>query len=277
MPRRSGADSITCATYNILRGRYAELIVRNIGLLMESGADIICLQEAEGEFGERLDLYLAEEGLRHWAVEYAHAGHGGDIAILWNTKRLSLTKARAIFLPSLGKPSRLQKLHGHREVYQRLALVAEFLCGDVAVTVLNTHLAWEGGVAHRFRQVRALRPALPQSGPTIVCGDFNTIGPRVVNALQGARARQLLGPGFSNAHPRLRWSFDINWTDPAGWRGTPYLRRMGVRLRSRLDYIFARGVRPVAADMYDLPGSDHRPLIATFELARHSVPTALSE
>lgn len=265
---QSGKQVLTCATYNILRGRYAEHIVRNIGTLIEQGADIICLQEAERDFETELEHFLRERKPDRWAVEYAHAERGGDIALLWNTERVSLRRSRVIFLPSLGRPSHLQRLHGRKNVYQRLALIAEFVHQDTVFSVSNVHLSWEGGMRHRFKQIRVLREALrdtPRSA--LVCGDFNTIGPRLMNKLQAARAQRLLGAGFSDAHPRLRWSFDISCIDPAGWRGAAHLQRVGMKLRSRLDYMFARGLQAVAADMYDLPGSDHRPLIATFELS----------
>lgn len=269
MIRRGKTAPLTCVTYNVLRGLYADLVVENVRALIGNGADVICLQETEPRFAQRLDVLLQEPALAKWAVEYAHAERGGHMAILWNTKRLSLKKSEVFLLPTLGRPSHLQRIYGRPSVYQRLALIAEFTCGEHALTISNVHLAWEGGMRHRFRQVRALRTALEAraDAPMIVCGDFNTIGPRLINTLQGARARHLLGPGFFDAHPKLRWSFDISYIDPESWRGgVAHLRRMGVRLRSRLDYMFARNLRPVSADMHDLPGSDHRPLTATFEL-----------
>ena len=53
--------TITCATYNILHGYHRELVLKNIRFLIDEGADVICLQEAEGRFKGALPKLLVEK------------------------------------------------------------------------------------------------------------------------------------------------------------------------------------------------------------------------
>jgi endonuclease/exonuclease/phosphatase family metal-dependent hydrolase len=135
--------------------------------------------------------------------------------------------------------------------------------------ISNAHLDWEGGSRHRMRQLKHLREAL-QMHPSdfrIVTGDFNTIAPKPLRRLHERRVERTLGAEFRNAFPRLPWSYDLAYTDPSNMRFIATLSKAGLKWRQRFDYMFAKDMTVLSAKMHDLPGSDHRPLIATFALS----------
>jgi endonuclease/exonuclease/phosphatase family metal-dependent hydrolase len=270
---------LTCATYNILHGYHREMILKNIRFLIDGGADVICLQEVEVHFDDVLREFLAQKELAGWQMRSAHAGYGGNVAILWNSVRLRLVRTRLIRLPKLRAPSRLQRLKMRRLKKMdtnRVALVGSFKANGCTFQIASAHIAWEGGNGHRMRQIRHLRDALEKDAADvrIIAGDFNTIAPHALRRVHERRVEKTLGVRYVNALPRLSWSYDISHADPSDGLGfLPALHRAGVRFRTRLDYIFGTDVTVVQSAMHDLPGSDHRPLVATFS----PVPALLSE
>lgn len=259
--------TLTCATYNILHGRYKHLILENIRLLSKEGVDVFCLQETSHEFETDVLRFLKREGFRHWKAEFVHKGAGGHVGLLWNTYKLEHLHSHTIILPSLGKPSSLQRIRGNKEIFQRVALLGQFEAEGKKVNIVSTHLAWEGGFLHRFKQVQVVRKTLDAhpSEADIVAGDFNTIGPRIAAKLQKRPIEKIFGSDFANVLPHVKWSFDTSYSDPLdSWHVAEKFRKAGVKWRTRLDYIFCRNLNVLKGDMYDLPGSDHRPLIATF-------------
>ena len=269
--------NLTCATYNILHGYHSDLIVKNIRFLIDQGADVICLQEAEIDFEKTLKALLAEPALSHWSVECAHAGRGGNVATLWNTNALIFKRAEVVVLPKLRTPTALELLRGFTESIQRGALIAEFDWKGYTLQISNAHLAWEGGSRHRMRQLRKLRMDLEKTPADfrIVTGDFNTLAPRPLRGMHERRVEKTLGAEFRNAFPKLPWTYDISFSDPSdGMQFIGTLARAGIKWRQRFDYMFAKDMTVMEAKMHDLPGSDHRPLIATFGLS--STEKALS-
>ncbi|MEK7133979.1 MAG: endonuclease/exonuclease/phosphatase family protein [Patescibacteria group bacterium] len=271
--------NITCATYNILHGYHSDMILKNLRFLIDGGADIVCLQEAEPQFAGAIDTLLIEKNLSHWRVHHAHVGFGGNLAILWNTDRLDLVDTKIVRFHKLRVPSRLQRIRGFTDSIERAALIGTFMCGEKTIQVANAHIAWEGGMKHRMRQIQHLRETIEEDAADarIVAGDFNTVG---LHALRHARERkveQTLGKKYVNALPKLRWSFDIAYSDPRDkLRILASLYYLGVKFRNRLDYIFAAHLDVISATMHDLPGSDHRPLVATFSTDLSKRPNALS-
>ncbi len=271
--------TITCATYNILHGYHRELVLKNIRFLIEEGADVICLQEAEVRFKGALRKLLGEKELAGWEMRSGHAGFGGNVAILWKSERLRLARTKLIKLPKPLIPSTLQRIQVRRLKKfdaNRVALVGTFDADGQTIQITSAHIAWEGGNRHRMRQLQYLREALEEDAADIriVAGDFNTLAPRALRHVHERRGQRGLGAHYINALPKLSWSYDTSHADPRDGLGfLPKLHRAGVRFRARLDYIFATNVVVTSSAMHDLPGSDHRPLIAAF--TAHAVTAAV--
>jgi len=270
--------TITCATYNILHGYHRDLILQNIRFLIDEGADVICLQEAEVRFKGALRKFIAQKDLAGWEMRSAHVGYGGNVAILWRGERLRLVRTSLIPLPKLNAPSKLQQLRVKRLRKfdtDRVALVGLFEWDGQTFQITSTHIAWEGGSRHRIRQIRHLRQTLEKESADvrIIAGDFNTLAPRALRHIHERKVEEALGAHYINALPRLSWSYDTSHADPGDGLGfLPKLHRAGLRFRARLDYIFGTNVSVVSSRMHDLPGSDHRPLVAVFATA--SIPIA---
>ncbi len=271
--------TITCATYNILHGYHREMVLKNIRFLIDEGADVICLQEAEVRFKGALRKFLGQKELAGWEIHSEHEGFGGNVAILWKSGRLKLTRTKLIPLPKLRISPTLQRLQVSqlkRFDTNRVALVGFFESEGQTIQVTSAHIAWEGGSRHRMRQIRHLRESLEEEPADIriIAGDFNTLAPRALRHVHERRVEKTLGTHYINALPKLSWSYDTSHADPSDGLGfLPKLHRAGVRFRARLDYIFATNVTVTSSAMYDLPGSDHRPLIAVFDTA--DVPAGL--
>ncbi len=262
--------NITCATYNILHGYHREMVLKNIRFLIDSGADVICLQEAEARFKGALRKFIGHKDLTGWQMHSEHRGFGGNVAILWKSDRLKLVRTKLVELPKLHISPTLQRLRVpqlKRFDTNRVALVGLFESAGKIFQITSVHLAWEGGSCHRIHQIRHMREALEKehADVRIVAGDFNTLAPRALRHVHERRVEEALGAHYVNALPKLSWSYDTSHTDPRDGLGfLSTLHRAGVRLRARLDYIFGTNVSIVSAQMHDLPGSDHRPLMATF-------------
>ncbi len=258
---------VTCATYNILRGHHTDLILKNIRFLIGEGAEVLCLQEAEPSFEHSLRELLAHPDFEEWDVHHAHVGFGGNVAIVWNKKKLRLVGTKVVRLHKLQVPAQLSTLRGLTDKIERAALIGSFEWENKILQVTSAHLSWEGGIKHRMRQVQYLRQVLEEEAADfrILAGDFNTIGLSALRHIRERTLEETLGGKYVNALPKLHWNFDIAYTDPRDkLRILESLYYLGVRFRNRLDYIFVANLKVVSAAMHDLPGSDHRPLLATF-------------
>ncbi len=262
---------ITVATYNILHDYYADLILENIALLIEKGVDVICLQEAESKLEKPLQHFLKNRESNAWNARYEHAGLGGNVALVWNSDRLQLQSLERILLPQLAKYLLIERITGHDAPMHRAALAGTFVAEGKVFRVTSVHLAWEGGTRHRLAQLSYLKNDLARhpSRCDIIGGDFNTVVPSFFRRTQQRKVEAVMGAAWTDVLPNLRWSFDLAYTAPQdGWDTlVKILHPLGVRMRARLDYFFARNVRVASAEMLDLPGSDHRPLIGVFEIS----------
>jgi len=248
---------LTLATYNILHGYHSEEILENIKLIMEKGADIICLQEIDPPFKESLSDFL-KSSYSSWSLHSVHLGSASNLAFLWNSFRIKPQDMEAVKLPLAPGSFR-----------QRAALIGNFLADSKAIRVANVHLSWEGGMPHRFLQLNYLAEhlALRPAEHDIICGDFNTFMPSFFRNIQKRKIRKILGEQWADVLPDAVWTCDISHSYPEDTFhciARP-LSILGFKLRSCLDYIFARNMKVSSAEILDLPGSDHRPLLASFE------------
>jgi endonuclease/exonuclease/phosphatase family metal-dependent hydrolase len=243
---------LSLATYNILHGYHEEQILKNLSVLISKGAEIICLQEVDIPFEKPLNNFL--NNFPEWHVRYFHEGSGCNLALLWNTSKMALNDIRNVFLP---KPD--------DSCCQRGAQVASFDWGNEVVRISNVHLSWEGGMSHRFRQLKYLKNQLETSEiqNEIICGDFNTFAPALLRNIQKRKIAETLGNQWKDVLPNMIWTCDVSHSYPPDkfhWISIT-LKRFGFRLRSCLDYILIKNLVAKEGRMIDVPGSDHRPLL----------------
>lgn len=148
---------ITLATYNILHGCHADLILKNLAILVEKGANVICIQEADLPFKNLLNDFIKNQ---KYQVIYLHDTKGCNLSIAWNPESLRFQNSENILLPMPRKPSLAQLIIGSIEKLQRGALSASFLADNKVIRITNAHLAWEGGIKHTLLQLTHLKHQL---------------------------------------------------------------------------------------------------------------------
>lgn len=238
VPRHSGQTVriITCNIHHT--ARLAPMVARDI---RASGADIVCLQEANYVGGEPNPLIELRKALPGWQ----HRCHG-QLAVF---SRLPIT-GMAIHRPTVE--------------FWRVFLEVTVNAGGKRLTIINVHLNTAAGqesfashygstasylersTAARSAQIaELLRVIKGIDGPLAVVGDFNT-PPR---GLIYATLCETLTDSFHRAGWGLGYSFRAD---------LPVMR---------IDYVFAgRGVEPVACRTMGDVGSDHRPVLAELAL-----------
>jgi len=269
-------SNLKIATWNILHGTFKEDILEGLYFLIaKAGADVICLQEAETRHTGSILAFLKEKGLGQWQLEAMEAKPtGAELIILYNGSRLTLQGNPQLWhMPVLPNKPFLQRMFGRKGIpyVQRAAMATNFLLDGKPIRIVTAHLAYEGGLRHRRKQLSTLGAMLRKTPVEreVLCGDFNTTSFLPGQNWQEQRiVQESLGPDFVNANTDLSWSFSlatIDHTEPVAFlRHIPLWIRK--RLRSRMDYVLGRGLRLADGEAFDLRGSDHRAVAGTFEI-----------
>lgn len=233
-------------TFNILTGHdlYGRLdLGRTADVIAATEPDVVGLQEVDRHYAERSEYadQTAELADRlGWSGEFSpgldsdpEPGRSqrrqfGD-AILTPHRIVRFTAHRLENLPS-DDPGLETRGVGH----------AELEIAGRRLQVFNTHLdhRWPEHRQHQAQQVRALIDAT--AGPAVVTGDFNA-------AREDAEV-EIIGSGFADAAADLDPQAALTFPSDVPNR--------------RLDYVFARELRPVRAAVLNVRTSDHRPLLA---------------
>ena len=241
--------AIRVLSYNIFMGADLQGVAR---VLDSWPADIICLQEAVVEhaatdppdqvawLAKRLDMQYV------FTPVFSMTDHVRDCPI----EQIGWAGLAIMSRWQIRQP-RYLKLRG----LPPFSLVAELCCGRATLTIANVHLAavphpillgyWPRLIHHR-RQIAALLEHLsPQSEPTIIAGDFNT--------LWLAPAMRLLARRLHHCRRTAR----------TPWRGTR--RTLGIPME--IDHIFVSNhFRILGAETVSASASDHRPVFAALAL-----------
>ena len=277
--------TLRLVTYNLQRGIHYPLLRKHFTLLDPfRSADVVAVQEALTPAGGINTLARLVEDLKgnySWTyrtvMSYPEKEYGNGFLF-----RSSMTPvaAQSIRLPQVGRLGWAAKLKTEGgEPDSKLAFVQLFSWAGRLVRIINLHLDFAGGVAHRIRQLTHLFGALEQLGDLsagtvdVLTGDFNTSGHhRSKQAWE--RTQQVLNvakrKGFTDCSAGVPWTsdlfFSIDPADPAQ-RMLRLGRVLGLRYRQKLDHLLVRGASTVASAVAvtpiegaHLPGSDHLPL-----------------
>ncbi len=226
--------SVRFATYNIHYGYDTDwhlTLEEQAQAIESSGADVVALQEVDTG---RPTSYMVDDALwlsrrLNMNVEYLPCvEHLTGIALL---SRYPVLDAEASLLPS--------------ELEQTGILWAEL---DVGGTAVNAFAIWLGlEPEERARQLEgALSFMAERPGPAAFGGDFNASPDSPVY-------RRILDAGFVDPFSEL--GIGSPPTSPA------------VSPAERIDFVWLRGMEPVAAQVLDSLASDHRLVVVEAELA----------
>ncbi|GGO66973.1 endonuclease/exonuclease/phosphatase family protein [Nonomuraea cavernae] len=230
-PRAVGATAVAegrplrVLTANLNGGRGDVTVI--VDLVRRLDVDVLSIQELTWSARQRLDAAGLEGLLPYEVTQPAPRGPEGSGVYA----RHPLRERGGLFRPV-----------GHRMPVAEVALP-----GGSAVEVVVVHPVapvpptvpeWEAGIA-------TLPPAPAAGPPRLLAGDFNA-------TLDHAVFRRLLATGYTDAAAATGQGLVPTW--PAG-RGLPPL--------VAIDHVLGDArVRPVAVQVHDLPGSDHRALFA---------------
>ncbi|WP_420597134.1 endonuclease/exonuclease/phosphatase family protein [Deinococcus sp.] len=225
---------ITLLTFNVARGMLGS-VERLSAQVRAAQPDVITMQETNGvspSFARRMAVALPGYQLSQSDVI------GGEVLTF---SRYPVLSTRTIMLPG---------------TYRRF-LVTRVSTPQGELTLINVHFSTvkvsgvRQGQVIPTRDVRAeqlailLREVNAIKGPLIVVGDFNT-------------------PPRGRMYAALKTHFADAW-DSAG-RGLGYTFQSW-RPVLRIDHVFARGLRPINAEVQPHSGSDHRALVARLRWA----------
>ncbi|MBI5220929.1 MAG: endonuclease/exonuclease/phosphatase family protein [Candidatus Liptonbacteria bacterium] len=273
---------LTVATYNVFNGRHPEAVLQNIHRLARGGATVICLQEARRVPGRPFIGHQAQKKLgRGWGSDFFVAQHSTfpkrdlGLAIFWRSAVLQPLGHEHIILPKIRRYNLVRKIATLKSApAQRGAMVSRFRIGHKTLRLINVHLDVMGGMRHRFLQIKYLMTkANHERSPNfdIVCGDFNTIGPKFWQRREEKKLQAILGENFQDASIHLPYSFRIKSIQKTSVAHELHLTVLLQKVVNhlfpqRLDYIWNRGLHVTRAHVVHLEGSDHLPVVADFQV-----------
>lgn len=217
---------LSILSFNVLHGR-AE-VASLAELVRAHRPDLVVLPEAGEGFRERLGPKVADLGYRSWVTTAPGEREGAGIVVL-AAPRLGAVTATPL---DLGTRFRWLELRGGG-------------LGTVGVVAVHTAAPIRRWMPDWAAELGLLRTWLGEGrGPHVVVGDVNA-------TLDHAPLREALGGARDVAADRGQ---GLASTWPTGWP-----RWFGVQI----DHVFTSGgVHPAGARILDLPGSDHRALLA---------------
>ena len=277
-------NNLKLLSYNLYGGVHHDKIIQGFRENKING-DIFCFQEFP-EAGElqRPFLQLIEDKYKSlkslsWKLNERTFG----LATFYDSTKFSLRKTKTIHLPrvNLRFHERLfcSSLIGKTPIYfDRTALITVFDYKGANLTVVNTHLAWEGGINHQIDQLNYIVEELKKlklfNGVIILCGDFNVIS----NSNNGKLFIDIVKHnGFEDLSNTIYYSCDFaspySWPEDKVRPVRTFLKflmrlasKLGIEPRKKIDYVFGQNLRQYSSTMIPIEGSDHYPILTNFVL-----------
>lgn len=247
--------------------------------------DIFCMQE----FPENIELqrpflqFIGDKYESLKSLSWKLTERTIRLATFYDSTRFSLRKMKTIHLPrvNLRFHERLfcSSLIGKTPIYfDRTALITVFDYKGTNLTVVNTHLAWEGGIKHQIDQlnyiVKELKKLKLFNGVIILCGDFNVIsdsneGKLFIDVVKNNGLEDL----SNNIYYSCDFASPYSWPEDKVKPVRTFLKflmrlvsKLGIEPRKKIDYVFGLNLRQYSSTIIHIEGSDHYPILTNFFL-----------
>ncbi len=285
--------------FNVFGGGRFDEIVRLLRTPPAAGAGVILLNEIDWNLGRSGKRELAAELAARLAMSFAFepelgfardAGtapelfHGNAILSAWPLQAVRPIGIPASYRLSIGKFKRAPRSYTRR-IFAPACIAAEIVLAGRRITICAVHLESHTDPCGRDRQIKAHLELLPQSGPVLMGGDFNTtttklsyqsavtsVLPRLLRAPRRFREPQRYEPLFE----RMRAAGFATEGANVPLAPTFTFSRIIPRLmRPKLDWFAYRELRPVPGSARVMPArtslfasrvSDHDLIVCEFEL-----------
>lgn len=278
-------NNLKFLSYNLYGGVHHDKIIHG---LRENkiNCDIFCFQEfpQDVELQKPILQFIGDkyESLKSLTLKTAARTFG--LATFYDSTKFTLRKTKTIHLPGVNLRfyERLytSSLIGKTPInFDRTAVITVFDYKGFSLTVVNTHLAWEGGIEHQIDQFNYIVDELKKlklfSGVIILCGDFNVIrdsnsGKLFIDVVKHK--------GFEDLSKNIYYSCDF--ASPYSWpedRVRPvreflkflmrFSSKLGIEPRKKIDYVFGMNLKQYSSTMVHVEGSDHYPILTNFFLS----------
>ncbi len=260
------------ATYNVLYPSHNASIWTNISKLIEGGISIICLQEVTKQKEDFLKEHLRENFDNSWDMHvFIPADSFFGTAILWDKKAVTFSSLYDVPLPKADQFTLLESLvlrlaGGFTHIITRTMVTATGSYQGKDIRISSLHLDHIGGPKNRTRQLRAAVSYLEKDEKydlDVICGDFNTYDP--LKSGKEYRANKKTLHSYTEITQDTPWTHDLY--DVSVYSATSIFHKLylltHIHWKRKLDFIWGRGMKKYSAQAVELPGSDHRPVIAT--------------
>ncbi len=266
------------ATYNIQFSVNSQQIINTLKMLAKDGVSVFCLQEVVPNFQDNIVDKILDGLGSNWQAIYHLGDDQGFLnmgnCIIWNKRKLKLTKSNKVTLPYSGNLLLHEKIFsllagGITKPFKRRVITGYFTYRKKSIRITNIHLDHNGGLKNRKKQLQFLIEKLNSDEAffyDIICGDFNNL-----NLWKNDReilAHQEILTGYVEATSNILWTADLNYIDTSS--GVKSLQRLivlfDIHLKRKLDYVWTSNIRNISSETILANGSDHLPVVVQLEI-----------
>lgn len=256
----------TLLTYNVLYNKaFGELS----DIVQKHSPDIVCLQEVDTNEANLKKLEINGYKLADYSNSFIKFGKIFGIATYYNSTKFRLVGTNSIFLP--------------RSVYEIILMIVRVLLGgnkprtllettftmdDIKskIRIYNVHLTVYGANGARIKQIKeAIEDIhIKQETSVIISGDFNYFP-------YGRKRLEKLMEKHDLSEATRTIAYTVRYSSNGKAEKYNFIQKLGARLirkffdgKLKVDYIYYKNLKLIAAKRINVRYSDHFPILAVF-------------
>lgn len=257
---------VSIITYNVLFNKASHDLHR---ITEQYRPDILCLQEVLTSDSNLKKIEELNYRLADHSNSFIKFGEIYGVATFYNPQTISYSDSKTFFLPRTIYEVFLTIIRLIKGGNQpRTVLRTDFVLKPAhkKITVYNTHLTALAARGARTKQLKEIfdYAKTSQETPLVIAGDFNSFyGKKEIEKLFKNHHLSEATRHIYYTFDRLIWKYNLLEKILTKIFGKIFSRFLD---RSKLDYIFFRGLKLKETKRIDVRFSDHYPIICTFEI-----------